>query len=202
MIRPLLLGVLFCGCAYQGTARDLGPQALAAPGWVAVRGVPFVRQPGAEGCGTAALAMVLAHARLGALSVDARPIRAGALRDLARQRGARAYLVSGTLDDLGAELAAGRPAIVGLVKRYPRKGLLHYEVVVGLDPARRRVATLDPARGLRENSWDGFVAEWAQTRRLLLVVLPPATSPSASPRTSPGSDPTARAGPPRPPGSR
>jgi hypothetical protein len=50
----------------------------------------------------------------------------------------------------------------------------HYEVVVGIHPQTRRVATLDPAAGVRQNSFAGFLEEWLSTGQVLLVVLPPA----------------------------
>jgi hypothetical protein len=86
--------------------------------------------------------------------------KAGALRDFARTRGLAAYIVSGRLIDIQLELEKGRPVIVGLQKRYPKRFLSHDEVVVGIHPKQKRIATLDPARGWRENTWNGFLAEW------------------------------------------
>ena len=102
-------------------------------------------------------------------------IKAGRLRDFARGRGLAAYLVHGEVADLEHEVRQGRPVLVGLAKPTGRKGyvLTHYEVVVGYHPARRVVVTLDPALGWRQNSLDGFLAEWKPAGRLALVVSGP-----------------------------
>src|SRR5205807_768600 len=81
--------------------------AAAEPGWQMVRDVPFVAQRSERDCGAAALAMVLAYWRAPATldeieavaPVEGGGIRAGALRDLARQKGLEAFVVSGTLND-------------------------------------------------------------------------------------------------------
>jgi hypothetical protein len=96
--------------------------------------------------------------------------KAGELRDFARARGLAAYIVNGHLIDIQLELEKRRPVIVGLLKRHPRRFLSHYEVVVGIHPKLKRIATLDPARGWRENSWDGFLAEWRPSGQLTLVM--------------------------------
>jgi hypothetical protein len=65
--------------------------------------------------------------------------------------------------------------IVGLEQRLTtEKALRHYSVVVGIHPASRRVLTMDPAHGLREDSLDGFLSEWEGSNQLMLVVFPPA----------------------------
>jgi hypothetical protein len=97
-------------------------------------------------------------------------IAAGRLRDHARGHGLASYLIAGELADLEHELARGRPVLVGLVKPQRRGALAHYEVVVAVHPERRAVVTLDPAEGLRQNSYDGFVAEWEPAGRLTLIV--------------------------------
>ena len=173
---------LAAGCAsYQGAFRDLEPARLRSePGWIWAPDVRLVRQRGELDCGAAALAMVLAHAGVpttveqvtAARPLTVRGLAAGALRDLARARGARAFLIHGDLADLRRELEAGRPVVVGLVKPYgARRRLSHYEVVVGLHPASGRIATLDPGAGPRQAPLQGFLAEWDPTRRLTLVVM-------------------------------
>src|SRR5215218_391609 len=126
---------------YVGAAKPFAPSQLERePGWIAVRTVPLVRQVSQHDCGAAAIAMVVSfwtaepsEQILAAL----RPVRppgleAGRLRDFARQRHLRAYLVSGTIADLERELDAGRPIVVGLYKPQRKGSLTHYEVVVGL----------------------------------------------------------------------
>lgn len=192
MRLPCLAAVgLAASCAsYTGTARDASPAVLDRDaGWIAARRVPFVAQRGDSECGAAAIAMVVSYwtkAPPATLVAELRPVperglAAGRLRRFARDHELRSFLVSGTLDDLVHELRARRPVLVGLVK--PQRGdqvLTHYEVVVGVHPGQQKVVTLDPARGWRENSYKGFLAEWNPAGRLTLVVsaAPPGEPPA------------------------
>lgn len=187
----LLLALATGACAsYVGTARDTTPAVLDGdPGWLAVRGVPYHAQRSEADCGAAAIGMVVAYwtgvapAELAdALRPVAPPgLKARVLRQVARGHGLASYLVAGELDDLAHELASGRPVLVGLVKPHRKSALEHYEVVVGLHRARGIVVTLDPAEGWRQNTIDGFLAEWQPARRLTLIVsAPPAASAPAT----------------------
>ena len=187
----LLLG----GC-YAGTAQAISPHQVAAdPGWLVVSGVPLVRQPGSSDCGAAALAMVLGYwsQPTSVQEIDARDAtaaakgwKAGQLRDLAREKGLRAFVVSGRLADLTTEVGQGRPVIVGLVQRYGKdQTRAHYQVVIGVHPAKRLILTLDPAAGWRQDTLEGFAREWIPTQQVTLVFLPPVApvaqrSPGAS----------------------
>ena len=174
-----LAALAACG-SYTGSARDTSPAALERErGWIAARQVPFAAQRGESECGAAAIAMVVSYwtgASPAALIESLRPVperglAAARLRQLARDRGLRAFLIAGTMDDLVHELKARRPVLVGLVK--PQRGdqvLTHYEVVIAANPERRAIITLDPARGWRRNSYEGFLAEWEPAKRLALVV--------------------------------
>jgi len=194
-----LLGALISAC-YAGSARSVSPSqasALAAdPAWIVVRDVPFVPQRGDEDCGPAALAMVLGRLGVPVTLADVagveppgdKGVRAGDLRDFARARGLQAFVVAGTFDDLFGELGRGNPVLVGLAK--PMTGgraLPHYEVVVAINRRARQVLTLDPARGLRENSLEGFAREWAPTGRVTLIAFRPS---SVSRRRGAGPGPT------------
>lgn len=181
-----LLAVAASGC-YTGSARGVAglPDVDRDPGWVLVRGVPFVHQQSEADCGAAALAMALSYwgqpATL-ATVVEARPphdggIAAGELRDLARARGLQAFLVPGTLVDLDTQLRRARPVVVGLAKPITgNRALQHYEVVIGLNRAQGRVLTWDPAQGLRENSLEGFAREWIPAHQLALILFPKTTT--------------------------
>jgi ABC-type bacteriocin/lantibiotic exporter with double-glycine peptidase domain len=170
------------GC-YAGTAHTVTARQIAAdPGWLVVPDVPLIRQSGTSDCGAAALAMVLAHwqrpipldeitARDPAAS--SKGWKAGQLRDLARERGLQSFVVSGQLGDLNHEISQGRPVMVGVVKRYGDKALAHYEVVIGIHREKRRILTLDPADGWREDSLEGFAKEWVPTKQVTLVFLAP-----------------------------
>ena len=181
------------GC-YTGSARDVSARQAASaardPAWQLVSGVPFVAQKTDRDCGPAALAMVLAHFGVAARSdelvtpgaADGGGVRAGDLRDAARRRGLEAFVVSGTFADLFDQVGRGRPVLVGLAKPMSGlaagRGLAHYEVVVGINRSQRLILSLDPARGLRENTLEGFAREWAPTKQVTIVVFPRAGAPA------------------------
>jgi ABC-type bacteriocin/lantibiotic exporter with double-glycine peptidase domain len=182
--RALLVLALAAPACYTGSAETVPSGGIAAiardPDWQLARDVPFVPQRTAHDCGPAALAMVLAHFHAAPAAADASElargdVRAGVLRDVARERGLEAYVVSGTFEDLFTQVGRGRPVLVGLAKPMALTGgraLAHYEVVVGLNRSRRRVLSLDPAVGVRENSFEGFAREWAPTRQVTIVIFP------------------------------
>lgn len=177
----VLAFALAAPACYTGSAHSLPANSVSAlahdPEWRIVRDVPFVAQQTTSDCGPAALAMVLAH--FGAPPATTPElargdVRAGTLRDVARSRGLEAYVVSGTFDDLFTQVARGRPVLVGLAKPMAFTGgraLAHYEVVVGVNRAKRLILSLDPAVGLRENTLEGFAREWAPTKQVTIVFL-------------------------------
>jgi predicted double-glycine peptidase len=192
------VALLISGCStYMGSATTLSPQTLRKePGWVSVRGVEPLRQKDDHDCGPTALHMVLNYWQpqrstevLQELPVD-RQASAAELRDAARRRGLSAFVVEGESEDLVHEIEAGRPVIVGVAKRTTEgTAVTHYEVVVGMHRASRRVATYDPAVGVRQNSFGGFLMEWYAAGRVLLVIMPKPTAteqPSIGQRSTTG----------------
>lgn len=146
-----------------------------------VDGVRLIRQTSERDCGAAALAMMLqrwsvpssADEILQSVPMEAgHGIGLGVLRDFARQKGLRAFVIKGELADLVNEVGLNRPVLVGLVQRYGDRALSHYEVVAGINQTTRRVLLLDPAHGLREDGFDGFDAEWDAAGRPTLVIVP------------------------------
>jgi ABC-type bacteriocin/lantibiotic exporter with double-glycine peptidase domain len=211
-LRPLICAVALVvaasGC-YTGAARDVSPRQVAEaqgdPTWRLVDDVPFVAQQSDNDCGSAALTMALAHYQLppARLPLDAQGVRAGDLRDAARARGLQAFVVSGTFGDLLDQVGRGRPVVVGLAKPLSSgRALAHYEVVVGLNRDRRLIRSLDPARGLRENSFEGFAREWVPTRQVMIVMFPavepPGQAPQPGPAPAPAVAPTTSSSPPAP----
>lgn len=182
--------LLISGCApYSGSARPVDPASVSEPGWLDAEGVPLVRQHRHSDCGAAAMAMVASFWKgptstndiLALTPMTSRGIRASHLRTAAQKLGLRAFLVEGTLRDLEHELAQGRPVLVGLVKPHGKKARHHYEVVVAVHPGLRTIVTLDPAAGWRQNTYEGFVAEWQPAKRATLVVLPTTPAVAAAP---------------------
>jgi predicted double-glycine peptidase len=182
-----LLSASACS-TYRGTARDTSPTKLAEePGWVLLRDVPLVKQETEFECGAAAISMVVsywtgveprrvvAHFR----PVGERGIAAGKLRDYAREQGLESFLIEGELQDLANEIKAGRPVLVGVSKPQAKDRVLdHYEVVIGVHRDGKRIVTLDPSEGWRENSLEGFAREWKIAGNVMLVVS--AKQPAAS----------------------
>lgn len=179
-----LLATAASGCvsAYRGSAREAPQDLLDEPGWSAVRGVPLILQQSRADCGAAAIAMVLGYLGTRADPAHISSGRAVALRDFARSRGFESYVLQASLKDLEAEIAGGRPILVGVVKPQMDGAVPHYEVVVGIDRAGGRVASLDPARGMTVNSLEGFDLEWKATQRLAIVILPKETAPRGTSR--------------------
>jgi hypothetical protein len=179
-----LTAALALGCAsYQGQERTAHEGHIdAEAGWVRVASVPLVRQRAAWDCGLAALTMVLRYWSIApdatsfeeltrVAVLEGRSIRAGELRAIARAHGAEAFLFHATLVDLEVELGRGRPVLVGEQKSTLGGSVAHYAVVIGVHPGSQRVLLLDPALGLRENSYADFELEWAPTGRLALLVV-------------------------------
>jgi ABC-type bacteriocin/lantibiotic exporter with double-glycine peptidase domain len=178
-------------CVYTGSASNLRPDAFSREsGWIAVHGVRPVSQRAEHDCGPAALEMVLAywHRPLPKHEQPAgrdEQITAAQLRDQARASGMLAFVVEGKLEDLLNEIKHQRPVIVGLAKPTARGAVAHYEVVVGIHAGTRRVATLDPTAGWRQNSIEGFLREWIPTGSVLLVILPAGTGAVVKARARP-----------------
>lgn len=173
------------GC-YTGSAKETSwPRIEREPGWSLVH-VPYIPQQEEEDCGAAALAMATAYWKAPLAReeiVRQKPpqdggIRAGDLRDLARQQGFEAFLVQGTFHDFDKQLALGRPLIVGTGKPIlGGKVSLHYEVIVGFNRTTQHVLSWDPALGLREYSPEAFAREWAPSDRLTLILFKPGVTP-------------------------
>ena len=144
--------------------------------------VPFVKQS-KNGCGSAALAMVIAYwqrqfpaipsdaADAGRIqqslySAEARGIYARAMQRYLEQHGFRVFMFRGQWQDLEQHLAKGRPLIVCLGGK-PR----HYVVAAGIDG--ETVAVNDPAgRKLERIDRAGFQKRWAEAGCWTLLAVP------------------------------
>jgi ABC-type bacteriocin/lantibiotic exporter with double-glycine peptidase domain len=180
------LALIACTPAgYRGGARALDPQELGLDvggPWTTVGSLPPRPQRADDGCGAAVATSVLAYwgvrstvaAAERALRKDGVDgIGAGSLRDYLRDHGVRAYLVSASIEDLVYEVERGRPVIIGTMKRYGKRQLVHhYEIVVATRDRGEQIAVYDPATGWRRYSRQDLLAEWQPTGLLALVVLP------------------------------
>ena len=173
--------IALAGC-YQGTARTVSVGDLGRDsGWVLVAGLPPIRQSSDRDCGAAALTAMLRHWSVASSPgeiLHAVPIQSGhgiaigSLRDYARQKGLAAFVIQGEMADLFKEVGLNRPVLVGLLQRHGGHALAHFEVVAGINQNTRRVLLMDPARGLSQDSFDGFATEWSAAGRPALVIVP------------------------------
>jgi predicted double-glycine peptidase len=150
--------------------------------------VPYVLQT-KEGCGSAAIAMVMQYwakqagkqassqmdaARIQSLLYSPRQkgIPASAMEKYFREQGFRAFAFRGEWSDLRHHLQQGRPLIVCL-KASGEGGPLHYSVVVGLDSEHEFVFLNDPAVGkMLRISREGFQSEWDSAKNWTLLAVP------------------------------
>jgi ABC-type bacteriocin/lantibiotic exporter with double-glycine peptidase domain len=149
--------------------------------------IPYVEQKQENGCGAAAVAMVLAYWKAkGAVvedgldrevifkrlySANARGILASKMEQYFRDSGFDVFPVRGAWDDFRQQIAKGRPLIAG-VRPSSKSALLHYVVIAGID-GDSAVLVNDPARGklLRINRLE-FEKEWSPVNHWLLVLVP------------------------------
>ena len=150
--------------------------------------VPFVRQS-EDGCGAAAISMLLqywdAHGspvdsrRVDAVTIQkqlyspkARGIYASEMENYLKDSGFRVFPLNGEWKDLQEQLKKGRPLIVSLQPGAIRAPL-HYVVVTGMDWRSGAVFLNDPARGrlLRVERAD-FEAQWRPNHNWMLLAVP------------------------------
>ena len=149
--------------------------------------VPFVHQP-SEGCGAAALSMVMQYwaqqqgsapgaasdvaAIQRALFVPAQHgIPASSMQEYLRAHGFEVFALSGRWSDLETQLNKGRPLIVAMRPAGQRE--LHYVVVDGVDLERGSVTMNDPAeRKLLSEERAEFEKEWKATGNWMLLAVP------------------------------
>ncbi|MBS1839671.1 MAG: C39 family peptidase [Acidobacteria bacterium] len=149
--------------------------------------VPFIHQE-KEGCGSAALAMVLqywsgkgvavAAERMDAEKIqqqlhskEARGIQASEMERYLRDAGFSVFVIAGEWKDLAAHIEKGRPLIAAIQPK--DKASLHYVVVVGVDGEREAVLLNDPERGkLFRVERSEFETEWHRTDNWTLLAVP------------------------------
>src|SRR5258708_24694012 len=149
-------------CVVPGFLPALFGQAAPANSSGVWLEVPYVRQS-EDGCGSAAIAMLLqywsAHgtpvaagrADVAAIqkllySRKAHGIFASDMERYFRESGFREFAVRGEWNDLRPHLEQGRPLIIS-IQPGGAKVPLHYVVVTGMDWEREAVFVNDPARG-------------------------------------------------------
>ena len=169
---------------FLGPAVETAPQESAGV-WL---DVPFVKQ-GEDGCGSAAISMILQYWGAHGLGIDtrradaeviqkqlyspkARGIFASDMRNYLKGSGLLVFPLTGSWMDLEENLRQGRPLIVSL-QPGARSAPLHYVVVTGIDWQRDAVFIHDPARGklLRVERAE-FEKQWRSNRNWMLLAVP------------------------------
>lgn len=182
-VALLLALAALSGCAGSSVLRL---ESASLPPRIELTATPFFPQTEHQ-CGPAALAMVLGAAGHpvdpAALTPEVYlPGRQGSLQAelvaSARARNLLVYATGPTLDDLLAEVAAGRPALV-----LQRQGLgpwpaWHYAVVIGYDQPRQRVLLRSGTRERLEQPAAVFDALWARGERWAIVLFEPGQMPA------------------------
>lgn len=150
--------------------------------------VPFVKQS-EDGCGSAAISMLLQYWNAHGVRVDAQRADAAAIQKRLYSRKARGifasdmetylkasgfkvFLTDGNWEELQEHVKQGRPLIVSLQPGSARAPL-HYVVVTGVDWQRDAVFIHDPARGklLRVERAE-FEKQWRPNRNWMLLAVP------------------------------
>jgi len=174
-----LLLTLFLGRAMQATPQE------SVGVWL---DVPFVKQS-EDGCGSAAISMVLQYWNAHGVPINAqradaeaiqkqlysrrgRGIFASDMESYLKDSGFRVFLLDGSWEDLQKHLKQGRPLIVSL-QPGSASAPLHYVVVTGIDWQNDAVFIHDPACGklLRIGRAD-FEKQWRSKRNWMLLAVP------------------------------
>ena len=153
--------------------------------------VPFVKQ-NEEGCGAAAISMLLQYWSAQGVALDANRadpaaiqeklfsrrahgIYASAMERYLKESGFHAFGFQGDWNDLRRHIEKGRPLIISLQPR----GIatrFHYVVVTGMDWAHDALLVNDPARGkLLRLEREEFEKEWHATGNWMLLAVPEST---------------------------
>lgn len=150
--------------------------------------VPFVKQT-EEGCGSAAISMLLQYWSAHGVALDASLVDPAAIQqklysrkghgiyasDMERylkELGFRTFGYSGEWNDLREHLEKGRPLILSLQAR-GSKTRFHYVIVAGMDWGHGALFVNDPARGkLLRLEREEFEREWRTTGNWMLLAVP------------------------------
>jgi ABC-type bacteriocin/lantibiotic exporter with double-glycine peptidase domain len=169
---------------FLGPASRTGPQERAGI-WL---DVPYVKQA-EDGCGAAAISMLLQYWSAHGAGIDSRRSDASAIQKLLYSRrvrgihasdmesylkesGFRVFPLNAEWKDLLEQLKQGRPLIASL-QPGGTKTPLHYVVVTGIDWQNGAVFINDPARGkLLRVAREDFEKQWQPNRNWMLLALP------------------------------
>ena len=190
---PAVAGVFLCaallaGCATPQVARldAHWPPDLAVR--VELENVPFFPQEDYE-CGPASLAMVAGAAGVQVLPQALveqvyLPGRQGSLQPemlaATRRQGLVAYPLSGQIEAVLREVAAGHPVLVFQNLAFSFSPVWHYAVVIGFDRGRNLLLLHSGRSARMEMSLFAFERTWARGQNWAMVALPPSRLPATA----------------------
>ena len=181
-MKRIAAGLLLLLCL--GPSAPTGPQGGAGI-WL---DVPYVKQS-EDGCGSAAISMLLEYWNAHGAGIDSaradaaaiqkqlysrkvRGIPASRMASYLKESGFRVFPLNGDWQDLLEQLKQGRPLIASL-QPGSAKTPLHYVVVAGIDWQNGAVFLNDPARGkLLRVVREDFEKQWRPNRNWMLLALP------------------------------
>jgi len=180
-----LAACTLCACANRGPL--IRPNLVTgASTSIELESTPFFPQLEFQ-CGPAALATVLGASGASVLPGTLEPLvyvpsRRGSLQiemQAAPRKFARlSYPLTGNLDAVLAELAAGRPVLVLHNYGIPLLPRWHYAVVVGYDAAKDQMALRSGVTRRQTMSARNFMRAWDNGGRWAMVVLKPGELPA------------------------
>ena len=186
-LGALLLG-LISGCSTLGITPSLSEFPRDIPRQTELSDTPFFPQQDNH-CGPAALATLLRHRQIPVTpesleSLTYLPGLAGSLQielaATARQQGVVVYPLSGRLNDLLREIAAGNPVLILQNQAFAWFPRWHYAVGVGYDLERQLLIL----RSGRERRWitgfRTFMNTWNRAGNWGIVTLPPDRLPATA----------------------
>jgi tetratricopeptide (TPR) repeat protein len=188
-VLPLTAALLLiAGCATPQLAALRAQPPAALPPSIELAAVPFHPQEDYQ-CGPAALATVLEHAGVAATPEALvpqvyLPARKGSLQAemlaATRRHGFAAYVLAPRLEDLLAEVAAGRPVIVLQNLSLPFAPAWHYAVVVGYDLPREEIVLRSGTTRRLATSLATFELTWARGAHWAMLALPAGELPATA----------------------
>jgi len=180
-----LLFLLNGGCALQYAYQTLwvercrSLQALTDDPEIRVVSIPHVAQKKGWDCGPAVLSAVISYlapdapedpeAIISAIGVRRNGYSLRELRDFARSKRYRAFVLRLDPGDLFTHLREGRPIIVLLKQRFPI-WKTHFVVVIGYD-VHGNIVVQNPSYGYHVYIGSHFYRKWNRTSRAALLVL-------------------------------
>ena len=91
----------------------------------------------------------------------------------AQNRGFKAHLYNGSIENLKSELKAGHPLIAFINRGFDFLPIGHFVVITGYDDTRQGLTLHSGLKKDRFITYQGFLGDWDKTKRSTLLILPP-----------------------------